>query len=60
MVIDYPDNFANLSTKSLGLQIVKTLVEGDLNGSFELYNDNGVHAKIIIPYKFLMESEFDV
>ena len=51
-----PENFFDLPTKSLGLQIVRTLIEGDMNGSF----DNGVHAKIAIPYKFLMESEVDV
>ena len=55
-----PENFSDLPTKSLGLQIVRTLIEGDMNGSFDLYNDNGVHAKIAIPYKFLMESEVDV
>ena len=55
-----PENFFDLPTKSLGLQIVRTLIEGDMNGSFDLYNDNGVHAKIAIPYKFLMESEVDV
>lgn len=55
-----PEKFFDLPTKSLGLQIVRTLIEGDMNGSFDLYNDNGVHAKIAIPYKFLMESEVDV
>lgn len=53
-------DFIDRPKKSLGLQIVKTLVEGDMNGSFELYEDNGVHAKIAIPNKFLMESEIDV
>lgn len=55
-----PDDFSLSCNKSLGLQIVKTLVEGDMNGTFDLYNNNGVHAKIAIPYKFLMESELNV
>lgn len=44
-----PENFNQQASKSLGLQIVRTLIEGDLGGTFELYNDRGTHAKIIIP-----------
>ena len=33
-----PEGFSDLPTKSLGLQIVRTLIEGDMNGSFDLYN----------------------
>lgn len=51
MVMVYQRIF-DLPTKSLGLQIVRTLIEGDMNGSFDLYNDNGVHAKIAIPINF--------
>ena len=37
-------------TKSLGLQIVRTLVEGDLGGEFRLESDGeGTHARLIVP-----------
>jgi two-component sensor histidine kinase len=40
-----PDEFDLAQTSSLGLQIVKTLAEGDLKGSFELHSkDKGVSA----------------
>ena len=44
-----PDNFANRSSASLGLQIVRTLIETDLGGQFELTSQGGVHARIVIP-----------
>lgn len=44
-----PENFDPFKSKSLGLQIVRTLVEDDMNGCFELYNAKGTHAKITIP-----------
>jgi len=44
-----PEHFDPFKAKSLGLQIVRTLVEDDMNGCFELYNANGTHAKITIP-----------
>ena len=52
--IGLPDDFAQRPRKSLGLQIVRTLIEGDLGGSFELRNDvrgreHGTHAYICIP-----------
>jgi two-component sensor histidine kinase len=42
-----PDEFDLAETHSLGLQIVKTLAEGDLKGSFELRSkDKGVSAVV--------------
>lgn len=52
-----PENFATQSKKSLGLQIIRNLVEGDIGGNFTLYNDNGAHALITIPFKSLTEDE---
>ena len=46
-----PENFQKHASKSLGLQIVRTLIEDDLGGTFALYSDNGTHAKINIPRK---------
>lgn len=46
-----PDDFNPQASKSLGLQIVRTLIEDDLNGTFLLYKDHGTHAKIKIPRK---------
>lgn len=47
--IGLPPNFDRTKTKSLGIQIVRTLVETDLGGTFELYSENGTHAVITIP-----------
>lgn len=47
--IGLPPNFDRTKTKSLGIQIVRTLVETDLGGTFELYSSNGTHAVITIP-----------
>jgi two-component sensor histidine kinase len=45
-----PDEFSLEATSSLGLQIVRTLAEGDLKGSFELRGrDNGVSAIVVFP-----------
>ncbi|WP_196592696.1 sensor histidine kinase [Pectinatus sottacetonis] len=44
-----PKGFETKKSKSLGLQIVKTLIEDDMNGRFELYNNKGTHARITIP-----------
>ncbi|MDM8143007.1 histidine kinase N-terminal domain-containing protein [Megamonas hypermegale] len=52
-----PEDFSAQSAKSLGLQIVRNLVEGDIGGSFTMYNDNGAHALITIPFKSLTEDE---
>ena len=47
--IGLPPDFDRAKTKSLGIQIVKTLVETDLGGSFELFSSGGTHAVITIP-----------
>lgn len=47
--IGLPEGFDRAKTKSLGIQIVRTLVETDLNGSFELVSSGGTHAIIKIP-----------
>lgn len=49
-----PENFDLRKTRSLGLSIVRTLIEGDLEGSFTLENDGrgrgyGTHARISVP-----------
>lgn len=44
-----PEGFDMMKTRSLGLQIIRTLVADDMGGSFELYNQGGTHAKITIP-----------
>ncbi len=49
--IGMPPNFNPQTSNSLGLQIVRTLIESDVGGSFEMYNDNGTRACIIIPRK---------
>ena len=47
------DDFDMRRTRSLGLSIVRTLVEGDLGGTFALENDtragHGTHARLQIP-----------
>lgn len=47
--VGLPDGFDRITTKSLGIQIVRTLVETDLNGQFELISAGGTHALITIP-----------
>lgn len=47
--IGLPADFAEQPQQSLGLQIVRTLIESDLGGSFSLYSDKGTHACITIP-----------
>ena len=47
--IGLPDGFSPQNSNSLGLQIVRTLIEDDLGGSFQLYANNGTHACITIP-----------
>lgn len=44
-----PEDFQPQISKSLGLQIVRTLIEDDLGGTFSLFNENGTHARIVIP-----------
>ncbi|KYZ75226.1 histidine kinase [Anaerosporomusa subterranea] len=47
--VGLPTDFTPQATRSLGLQIVKTLVENDLGGQFTLYSNAGTRARIIIP-----------
>lgn len=49
--IGLPPDFSIDQSNSLGLQIVRTLIENDLGGKFNLYSDNGSHARIIMPRK---------
>ncbi len=43
-----PDDFMLKDSKSLGLQIVRTLIETDLGGEIKLVSNNGVHVFIKI------------
>lgn len=52
-----PPDFHLSQCRSLGLQIVQTLVEGDMGGTFRLVNENGTHGKIMIPRKKGMERD---
>ncbi len=48
--VGLPAEFDLARTRSLGLQIVKTLAEGDLKGTFELHGrDKGVSAVVTFP-----------
>ncbi len=48
--VGLPEEFDLAQTSSLGLQIVRTLAEGDLKGTFELYGrDKGVSAVVTFP-----------
>jgi signal transduction protein with GAF and PtsI domain len=47
--IGFPADFGAAPARSLGLQIVETLVEGDLKGEFMLSNERGTRALIRIP-----------
>ncbi len=47
--IGIPPDFKPQASSSLGLHIVRTLIESDVGGSFRLYSDNGTHASITIP-----------
>lgn len=44
-----PPDYEPQKSRSLGLQIVRTLIEDELGGEFRLYNDSGTHARINIP-----------
>lgn len=45
-----PEAFDVRKTKSLGMQIVRTLVEGDLGGELRLESDGmGTHARLVLP-----------
>lgn len=47
--VGLPADFNPQATRSLGLQIVRTLVENDLGGQFILYSNDGTRARIVIP-----------
>ncbi|MDT8900030.1 sensor histidine kinase [Anaeroselena agilis] len=47
--IGLPPDFGRKETNSLGLQIIRTLVENDLGGTFQLQSRNGTRASIIVP-----------
>lgn len=47
--IGLPGDFNLQNTSSLGLQIVRTLIETDLGGKFRLFSRAGTHAFITIP-----------
>lgn len=47
--IGLPAEFTLQATRSLGLQIVRTLVEKDLGGQFVIYSAGGTRARIMIP-----------
>jgi len=47
--IGLPPGFNAHTLKSLGIQIVTTLIESDLSGKFELKSDGGTRAIITIP-----------
>lgn len=48
--VGLPETFDLAQTSSLGLQIVKTLAQGDLKGGFELHSrDKGVSAVVTFP-----------
>ena len=47
--VGFPADFGAAPARSLGLQIVETLVEGDLKGEFTLSNERGTRALIRIP-----------
>ncbi len=44
-----PDDFNIDQPKSLGLQIITTLVREDIGGTFEMKNDHGTHCVLRIP-----------
>lgn len=44
-----PADFDPTKSKSLGLQIINTLIRDDMGGTFEMKNDNGAHCILHIP-----------
>jgi len=55
--VGLPADFDREQAESLGLQIVRTLVEHDLRGQFELNGDDGVRAVVSFP-KLIGGDEF--
>jgi two-component sensor histidine kinase len=47
--VGLPDDFEISKSKSLGLQIINTLVQDDIGGSFEMKNNQGTHCILHIP-----------
>jgi two-component sensor histidine kinase len=47
--IGLPADFGQHETNSLGLQIIRTLVEHDLGGTFRLSSRKGTRASITVP-----------
>lgn len=47
--VGLPENFNIENTKSLGLQIIKTLVQDDIGGTFEMRNAGGTHFILYVP-----------
>ncbi len=44
-----PEDFDLNRSRSLGLQIIRTLVQDDMGGEIQFFNQQGAHAKITIP-----------
>lgn len=44
-----PEDFDLNRSRSLGLQIIRTLVTDDMGGEIEFFNQQGTHARIVIP-----------
>jgi len=47
--VGLPPGFNQHESKSLGLQIIRTLIEQDLGGEFGLRSDSGTRASITVP-----------
>jgi two-component sensor histidine kinase/PAS domain-containing protein len=47
--VGLPDDAALDGIANLGLQIARTLVESELGGAFDAYNDNGASFELILP-----------
>jgi two-component sensor histidine kinase len=47
--VGWPEGFDIARTTSLGLSIARSLVVSQLNGTLEMFNDNGAVAKVRIP-----------
>ncbi len=54
--VGLPEGFAPEKAKSLGLHIVRTMVEDDLSGKIEFSGGNGTQVKIELPREGLGES----